>query len=138
VESSYVDTSTIDWWTELDEQDPNYHNPIYWIENILPEEYRSATSFVVFPSLGTVVPIENIVDQEVRNNFILGNPSGYEPYLEYGTLYYPNTARPWQPGNTVLFGHSSHLNLDSNKIGNTFKMLPLANKGDKFYLVSKQ
>jgi LPXTG-site transpeptidase (sortase) family protein len=85
-----------------------------------------------------VVPVENIIDQEVRNNFIIGNPSGYEPYLEYGTLYYPNTARPWQPGNTVIFGHSSHLNIDSNKIGNTFKMLPLAEQGDKFYLVSKQ
>lgn len=121
----------------MNNKDPNYHNPIYWIENILPAEYRTASSFIVYPRIGTVVPVENIQDPTVRNNFIMGNPSGYEPYLEYGTLYYPQTARPWQPGNTVIFGHSSHLKLDSNKIGNTFKMLPLAQAGDIFYIVQK-
>ncbi len=137
INNAAVDTSTIEWYYKMEPTDPNYTDPIYWIENILPKEFRKAESFVVLPSIGTVSPIEDIRNPSVVSSFLMGIAQGYQPYLNYGTVFYPNTAKPREIGNSTIFGHSSNIKSEENKIGNTFKLLPLIKRGDIYYIVQK-
>jgi len=56
----------------MQEDDPHFHDPLYRIENILPKNFRNATSYIVLPSIGTVAPIEDIKDKSIIASFMMG------------------------------------------------------------------
>lgn len=71
-----------------------------WIE-ITPYENR-----VVIPKIGKNIPLIDIKQKTVSGASELNDIFMKE--LENGVIRYPGSARPWENGNTFIFGHSSN------------------------------
>ena len=71
-----------------------------WI-NIVPYENR-----IVIPKIGKNVPLIDIKEKKVESKNKLDNIFMKE--LEDWVVRYPWSAKPWENGNTFIFGHSSN------------------------------
>lgn len=138
IESPTINLDNIDRYHTMDESDPLFADPLYRIQNILPAPHRQSDSYIVAPSIGTVTPIQTIQDKQTLTNFVIGDGEWYQDYLNQWAVYYPFTPRPWQQWNTVVFWHSSSYDVpDQQSIGNVFKLLPLLQRGDIYYIVTR-
>jgi len=85
-------------------------NLSHWLE-VLPDEDRQAKKYIILPSNGLVMPINEF--EETSDDFtkmINGREGNINPLLETGTLEYPGTSTRWywEVGNKVVFWHSSY------------------------------
>lgn len=58
----------------------------------------------------------------------------FQKALEDGVVHYPNTARPGEPGNAVVFGHSSGQVWAPGAYKSVFAHLDKLQRGDKIFL----
>lgn len=139
-EKPNINTESLPRFRTLSIDDPHYKDPLYRIEHILPPKYLHYTKFFVAPSIGSVVAIKDIENPTELDRFILGKPIDIQDQLTETIVHYAGSAGIGKGGNTVLVGHSSQYQLpdqDKNNIGNAFKLLPLLEKDDVFYLVER-
>jgi len=71
-----------------------------WIE-FVPYENR-----IVIPKIGKNIPLIDVKEKFVESKEMLDNILMKE--LEDGIVRYPGTAKPWEKGNSFIFGHSSN------------------------------
>lgn len=58
----------------------------------------------------------------------------FQELLKYGTVHYPTTAKPGEPGNTVIFGHSSGRWWAQGDFKYIFSRLDKLEPGDKIFI----
>lgn len=136
----HINTESLPWFKVLSTEDPHYNDPLYRVENILPSKYIHYTKFFVAPSIGSVVAIKDIENPTELEHFILWKPGNIQEELTETIVHYAGSADIGKWGNTVLVGHSSQYELPNQKqdnIGNAFKLLPLLEKDDIFYLIER-
>ncbi len=71
------------------------------------------------------------VDAPVLYEAKTENDAEFQQLLERGVVHYPFTALPGEPGNVVLFGHSSNSWLDHGNYKSIFSTLDKLQNGDQ-------
>ena len=98
--------------------------------SVMPTDSR-----IVIPSLAISAPIKQL-DNGVE--LIQGSQwdmldDAFLDRLNDGTVQYPGSAMAGRPGNNVITGHSSSLNM-LNEFSEVFSMLPQIEEGDNYYV----
>jgi len=92
--------------------------------NLVPYENR-----VVIPKIGKNIPLVDVEGRTVKDVKELENVFMNE--LINGVVRYPWSAKPWNDGNTFIFGHSSNLPWIKGKYNDVFALLDKVNFWDE-------
>lgn len=99
--------------------------------DITPYENR-----IVIPKIGRNIPLLDVKQQTVSG------PSELEDIfmkdLEKWVIRYPGSAKPWDTGNTFIFGHSSNFPWLPGDYNDVFALLNELDAGDKIIVYYKQ
>lgn len=86
---------------------------------------KTKPNSLTIPSLGIVAPI--LYEEEVSEE-------KFQLALQKGVVHYPNTAKPGQPGNVYIFGHSSDYAFAKGNFKTVFALLPKIEIGQQIYI----
>jgi len=89
------------------------------------------TNRINIPTIGLDVPL---ITSKYKNVDDFSNWV-FDDELENWVVKYPTTPSPWNIGNTLIFGHTSHERRDKNPYWTVFSKIPKLNPGDIIELV---
>lgn len=94
-----------------------------WIE-ITPYENR-----IIIPKIGKNIPLLDIKEKKV--DWVAELNDIFMKELENGVIRYPGSAKPWDNGNSFIFGHSSNLPWLEGDYNDVFALLDNVKDGDE-------
>lgn len=101
--------------------------------NIAPPDTR-----VIIPRINKNVPVVPVKTENLIKREWGALEKDMQKSLQYGIINYPGTARPGQPGNIVLTGHSSYFPWDSGRFKDVFALLHDVVLDDKIIVFHKE
>ncbi len=87
---------------------------------------------LIIPKLGKNVPIIDVSDEELVNADWKGLEKKIQEGLLDGVVHYPGTAKPGQPGDFFLTGHSSYYPTVQSSYKDVFALLYKLEPGDAY------
>ncbi len=99
--------------------------------DIVPFENR-----IIIPKLWKNIPLIDVVARNVSSLKELEQV--FMDDLAWGVVRYPGSARPWEEGNSFIFGHSSNFPWVKWKYNDVFVLLNNLNKWDEIITYYKQ
>ncbi|MDR2415928.1 MAG: hypothetical protein LBD75_04955 [Candidatus Peribacteria bacterium] len=94
---------------------PSRNEDINYWKKLLPyPEDKNASTYLVIPRIGAVMPIREMDDPTDRVAYLQNQTEqvNLNAYLQRGVLHYPGTASYGENGNAVILGHSSYFSND--------------------------
>lgn len=93
---------------------------------------------IIIPRINKNVPIIPVKTENLIKRQWDALEKDMQKALQYGVINYPGTARPGQPGNIVLTGHSSYFPWDPGRFKDVFALLHDIVLDDKIILFHKE
>lgn len=97
----------------------------FW-KQVLVQQDRDAQKYIVIPSNGMVVPINEVKEKTSDfDEMINGREIDVNKYLQNGGVEYPGTSKNWygELGNKVIFAHSSYWKEDAGRYKTHFQKI---------------
>ncbi len=112
----------------------------HWTQ-VLVEEDRNANKYVVVPSNGLVMPINEFAENSADfDTMINGREWNIMPALRTGALEYPgaSTKGYWEVWNKVVFAHSSYFAAQEGRYKTHFQKIIELDRGEEVWVYEKQ
>lgn len=136
--------------SRIDTDLPNYKNfKLAWNKNtdlnhwlqVLPEEDKNKSKYIVLPSNGLVIPVNNIENWSSDfEQMINWREIEVNKYLQSWTVEYPGTSTNWfgEIWNKVIFGHSSYWKKDEWRYKTHFQKIIELDETEQVWVYEKQ
>ncbi|MCD5380873.1 carboxypeptidase regulatory-like domain-containing protein, partial [Candidatus Gracilibacteria bacterium] len=111
----------------------------FW-KTVLPEQDRNGDEYIVIPSNGLVVPINNVPNDTADfSKMISGKEIKVNNYLKTGVMSYPGSSKNdfGELGNKVIFGHSSYWKKDDGRYKTHFQKIIELDTGEEVWVYKK-
>ena len=112
----------------------------HW-QQVLPLEDRSSESYIIIPSNGLVMPINNVPEGSGDySKMISGREIEVNNYLKSWALEYPGSSTNdyGEVGNKVIFGHSSYFKNDNGRYKTHFQKIIELDIGEQIWVYKRQ
>lgn len=117
-----------------------YNDDIDFRTQKLVEEDRDRGLYIVIPSNGLVMPINEVPDySEEYTQLVSGQTPDVNEYLKTGALLYPGTSRNGfgEIGNKVIFWHSSYWKHDDGRYKTEFQKIIEMDEEEEIWIYEK-